>query len=441
MSNPTPHVDASRLWQIHGKYYDLQPFLDEHPGGRRFLEQLRGMDCTEVFESTHVHDRMPKAMLKRFYVADNVDYVPMYSWKEDGFYATLKRRVQAHLLATAQAEGHSKADARLGHHGTDAFIWRMYGIMAVWLLLSIGAIGGGLWWCALPWGFFAFALGGYGHEAMHAGVYKSAWANRLLALVTLDLQGLSSFVFTAIHVPLHHVHCNVKDLDPDIEVHFPLVRERPEQKLYWFHRLQPIYAWILYFITLPVLWFNDIVTVTFGIWFGPYGRIRKPYVNEALLFAVFKVLSFSLFYGLVFVLHPWPQALLIFVMMLGGGGFAVQATFALSHQNELAMNLAARKCPQAGDWGALQVQTTVDFQHGHWLPTTFLGGLGYQLEHHLFPTVSYSRLGEIAPIVKATCEEFGLPYFYYPTAAHALLAHARFLLRMSRPEPVTASVA
>ena len=266
----------------------------------------------------------------------------MYSWKADGFYATLKRRVQEHLLATAQAEGHSKADARLGHHGTGVFIWRMYAIMAVWLALGVGAIGGGLWWCALPWGFFAFALGGYGHEAMHAGVYKSAWANRLLALVTLDLQGLSSFVFTAIHVPLHHVHCNVKDLDPDIEVHFPLVRERPEQRLYWFHRLQPIYAWILYFITLPVLWFNDIVTVTFGIWFGPYGRIRKPYLNEALLFAGFKVLSFSIFYALVFVLHPWPQALLIFVLMLGGGGFAVQATFALSHQNELAMNLAAR---------------------------------------------------------------------------------------------------
>lgn len=433
-SGTGPTLDPSRLWEIHGRYYDLEPFLAEHPGGRRFLEQVRGMDCTAVFESTHLHDRMPRAMLRRFHVGDN----PAYSWSENGFYQTLKRRVQQHFLAEAAAQGLSTADARFAHHGTRAFITRLAVVWSIWLALSIGAIVGGYWWCALPWGFFAFALGGYGHEAMHAGVFRSTWANRAVALITLDLQGLSSFVFTAIHVPLHHVHCNVKDLDPDIEVHFPLVRERPEQRLYWFHRLQPIYAWILYFITLPVLWFNDIVTVCLGIWFGPYGRIRRPYLQEALLFAVFKVLSFSIFYAAVFALHPWPQALGVWVLMLGGGGFAVQATFALSHQNALAMNLDGRLSPQKGDWGALQVETTVDFQHGHWLPTTFLGGLGYQTEHHLFPTLSYSRLKEIAPIVRQTCAEFGLPYFYEPTALHALLAHARFLVRMSRPEPTPA---
>lgn len=440
MSNVSSGLDPSRLWEIHGKYYDLEPFLTEHPGGRRFLEQVRGIDCTAVFESTHLHDRMPNAMLKRFYVGDKLDYVPPYSWKEDGFYNTLKRRVQAHLLAEAAAQGVSRADARLAHHGTPAFIARFFVIWAIWLGLTIGAIGYGAWWCALPWGAFAFALGGYGHEAMHSGVFKSTRANRVAALLTLDLQGLSSFVFTAMHVPLHHVYCNVKDLDPDIEVHFPLVRERPEQPLYWFHRLQPVYAWILYVITLPVLWVNDIVTVCIGMWFGPFGKLRRPYPAEAALFAIFKVLSFSIFYALPFVLHPWPQALGIIALMMGGGGLAVQGTFALSHQNALAMNLDGRTCTQAGDWGALQVETTADFQHGHWLPTTFLGGLGYQLEHHLFPTLSYSRLGAIAPIVRQTCAEFGLPYFYYPTAAHALWAHMQFLVRMSKPDPLAAPV-
>ena len=438
---PSTSLDPSRLWQIHGAYYDLEPFLAEHPGGRRFLEQVRGTDCTAVFESTHLHDRMPRAMLRRFYVGENPAYVPEYSWKPDGFYATLKGRVQAHFTQEAAALGLPKGDHRFAHHGTPAFIARLFGFWAVWLALTIGAIGGGWWWCALPWGLFAFALGGYGHEAMHAGVFKSARANRALALLTLDLQGLSSFVFTAMHVPLHHVHTNVAKLDPDIEVHFPLVRERPEQPLYWFHRAQPIYAWILYFITLPVLWVNDIVTVVIGMWFGPYGKLRRPYLHEAALFTVFKVLSFSIFYALPFMLHPWPQALLIEVLMLGGGGFAVQATFALSHQNALAMNLEGRKSTQAGDWGALQCETTADFQHGHWLPTTFFGGLGYQLEHHLFPTLSYSRLQGIVPIVRATCAEFGVPYFYYPTAWHAICAHMSFLVRMSRPDPVGATSA
>ncbi len=428
-------LDASKLWQIHGCYYDLEPFLTEHPGGRRFLEQVRGMDCTAVFESTHLHDKMPKAMLKRFYVGEVPGYAPAYTFEQDGFYLTLKRRVQAHFLADAKARGIPLAEARLAHHGTPAFIGRLAGFWAIWLALTLGALVGGYWWCALPWGAFAFALGGYGHEAMHAGVFKSARANRALALLTLDMQGLSSFVFTAMHVPLHHVHTNVQGLDPDIEVHFPLVRERPEQPLYFFHRLQPIYAWILYLITLPVLWVNDIVAISIGWWFGPYGKMRRPYFEETVLFALSKVFSFSVFYALPFLLHPWPQALTIVALMLGGAGLAVQGTFALSHQNELAMNLAGRKTTQPGDWGALQVETTVDFQHGHWLPTTLLGGLGYQMEHHLFPTLSYSRLHEVAPIVRQTCAEFDVPYYYYATAWDGVRAHARFLLRMSRAEP------
>ena len=96
------------------------------------------------------------------------------------------------------------------------------------------------------------------------------------------------------------------------------------------------------------------------------------------------------------------------------------------------MNLDHRVSKHPRDWGALQLETTVDFQHGHWFPVTMTGGLGFQIEHHLFPTLSYSRLGEIAPIVQQTCDEFDVPYFYFPTATQALGAHYRFLRQMGR---------
>jgi fatty acid desaturase len=433
--DPARPLDPKRLWEIRGQYYDLDPYLAEHPGGRRFLEQLRGTDCTAVFESTHLHDRMPKAMMARFRVGANPNASDTFDWDADGFFGTVKRRVREHFEAEAKQRGLPRDQWRSVHHGTPAFIARLFALWAIWGALGVGAIVYGYWWCALPWGLFAFALGGYGHEAMHAGIFRSVWANRLVALLTLDLQGLSSYVFTAIHVPLHHVYTNVKDIDPDIEVHFPLVRERPEQPHYWFHRAQWIYAWIIYMITLPALWVNDFVTVTTGVWFGPYGRIRKPGLRESLYFLVFKVLSFTLFYAGPFWFHPWPQALGIAALMLGGGGLAVQTTFALNHQNERAMGLfRSRETPR--DWGALQVETTADFHHGGWLPATFFGGLGYQLEHHLFPTLSYSQLDRVAPIVRAACAEFGLPYHYYPTVLHALAGHARFLYRASLPAPV-----
>jgi len=311
------------------------------------------------------------------------------------------------------------------------FLIRLVGFWIAFIAASIGALGFGQWWCALLWGPLAFTLGGYGHEAMHAGVFPSVRANRILAWFTLDLQGLSSYVFTGTHVPIHHVWTNVEGRDPDIEVHFPLTRERENQPRYWFHRVQHIYSWVVYFGTLPVLWIVDIFAVLTGTWFeGNWGKVQKPSRIELSVFFLFKLLSFGLWYVLPYLLFSWPYALMMNFAMLGGAGMMVQGTFALSHQNEIAMNLEHRVSKHPRDWGALQMETTVDFNHGHWLPTAMTAGLGFQIEHHLFPTLSYSRLADIAPIVKQTCEEFDIPYFYYPTTLDALAGHYRFLRRM-----------
>ena len=433
-------LDPSKLWQIEGKYYDLEPFLEKHPGGRRFLEQTRGIDCTALFNSTHLHDKIPRATMRKFYVGDVPDYQPAHDWDGEGFYPTLKKRVREHFAADAKKRGLKGRQLRISHHGTREFYLRFAAIYLLFIALSVGAIGFGQWWCALAWGPVAFAIGGYGHEAMHAGVFKTVRANRALALMTLDLMGVSSFVFTAMHVPLHHIYTNEVDVDPDIEVHFPLVREFETQPRMLFHRGQHLYAWVLYFITFPVLWVADIVAAASGWWFGPYGKMQRPRWREALSFTAFKLISASLWYVLPYFLLPWTTALTMQLLMIGGAGLMVQGTFALSHQNALAMDLAHDHRAPTRDWGIEQMRTTVDFQHGWWLPVTFFGGLGYQIEHHLFPTISYSRLDEIVPIVRETCEEFGVPYYYYPTAWSALGAHYRFLRDMGKPIPEPATV-
>ncbi|MDH3600935.1 MAG: fatty acid desaturase [Candidatus Tectomicrobia bacterium] len=431
--NKALNLDPSKLWLIHGKYYDLEPFMKEHPGGRRFLEQSRGRDCTELFESIHLHEKLPKAMMKRFFVGDCPDGNNNWDWNEQGFYCTLKERVRAHFAKKGNDQGVNPGKLRNIHHGTTWFIIRLVLILAVFALLSIGALGYGSWICALLWGLFVFALGGYGHEAMHGGIFKSVRSNRIAALV-LDMGGMSSYVFTAMHVPVHHIYTNVEGQDPDIEVHFPILRERESQKRFFYHRFQHWYAWLIYAATFPVSWVIDFFAMGSGTWIGPWGKMRKPYLAETLLFGVFKIISFSLWYVLPHVLLPWPTALLIQLLMLGGAGLIVQGTFASSHQNELAMNLDKRISEHPKDWGAQQLETTVDFQHGHWFPVTFSGGLGYQIEHHLFPTLSYSRLKEVAPIVRKTCEEFNIPYFYFPTVFHTYAAHFRFLKRMGKKQ-------
>lgn len=431
-------LDPSRLWQIHGKYYDLEPFLDEHPGGRRLLEQLRGTDCSAVFETTHLHDARPRAQLAKYFVADVPGFTKSeYDWNGEGFFPTLKRRVRTHFLAEAKKQGVKPLDARFVHHGTRGFIVRFAILWAIYVGLSVGAVGYGSFICAALWAPFSFALGGYGHEALHNGIFVRSWLNRLVSFMTVDIMGVAAFVFTGVHVPLHHIDTNVPGKDPDIEVHFPMLRERPGQPIYWFHRYQHFYAWILYAITFHVTLVADVVAAITGVWFGPWAKINKPSRREWVLLIVSKLFAFTAWYVLPFVFLPWKTALVVHLLMVGLAGIIVQTTFACSHQNDFAMNLEGRVQRHPRDWGALQLETTVDFQHGHWLPTTFFGGLGYQIEHHLFPTLSYSRLQQVAPIVQQTCKEFGVPYFYYPTAFHAYWAHVKFLRRMGQPALAT----
>ena len=62
------------------------------------------------------------------------------------------------------------------------------------------------------------------------------------------------------------------------------------------------------------------------------------------------------------------------------------------------------------DWGELQARHSADFCTGSTLITRFMGGINFQIEHHLFPTLCNHHLPAIAPIVKRTCKEFGVPY-------------------------------
>jgi linoleoyl-CoA desaturase len=56
-----------------------------------------------------------------------------------------------------------------------------------------------------------------------------------------------------------------------------------------------------------------------------------------------------------------------------------------------------------------------------------VGGLNFQVEHHLFPRISHVHYPAIAPIVKETAEEFGVPYQCNPTLGGAILSHVRLL--------------
>jgi linoleoyl-CoA desaturase len=91
------------------------------------------------------------------------------------------------------------------------------------------------------------------------------------------------------------------------------------------------------------------------------------------------------------------------------------------------------------EWAIFQVKTTVDFAPKNSFLNWYLGGLNYQVVHHLFPHVCHIHYPKIAPILAEVCADFGVSYNIYPTFGEALAANFSWLKLMgSLPQESTA---
>jgi fatty acid desaturase len=75
----------------------------------------------------------------------------------------------------------------------------------------------------------------------------------------------------------------------------------------------------------------------------------------------------------------------------------------------------------------MQVATTQDYATNSWFWTVFTGALNHQTTHHLFPGINQAHYMKITPIVKKTCEEFGLKYHHVDTTTEAVWCHFNHL--------------
>jgi linoleoyl-CoA desaturase len=83
-----------------------------------------------------------------------------------------------------------------------------------------------------------------------------------------------------------------------------------------------------------------------------------------------------------------------------------------------------------GDWAVHQLQTTSNFATSNQLLFWLLGGLNFQIEHHLFPKISHVHYSKISFLVKDTCREFNIKYNEYQTMFSAMASHVSYLRKM-----------
>jgi linoleoyl-CoA desaturase len=328
------------------------------------------------------------------------------------------------------------------HKLTKTGDWRMFvktGVILTWVVISYALLvffptslaGAVLLIFALAQGF---ALAGFNiaHDGAHDSYAQSKSINWLMGY-TFDLLGGSQMLWRQKHNRLHHIYTNIYGADEDIDPPHGILRFSPHHPWYPWHRFQHCYAFVIYsFLTLTWVTVGDF----HKFFSGHIGFYKLPKASRAEVGFFFFAKLFYFGYMLVLpcYFHPWTHVLLAFVGVHLILGLTLSVAFQLAHTSEHngfpIPDARTGRMPHA--WARHEVETTTNFAaHNPWV-AWYLGGLNFQIEHHLFAHICHRHYPAISPIVAETCREFAIPYVSYPTVRVALAGHYRFLKTMGR---------
>ncbi len=238
------------------------------------------------------------------------------------------------------------------------------------------------------------------------------------------------------HNTMHHGFTNIDDYDEDIDPG-PYLRLSPHKPLYKIHRYQHLYAWFLYgLMTISWVTSKDFVQLNRyrkeGVKLNSTKTYKQLFTN--LVFA--KILYYAVFILIPMIVLPfaWYWIVVFFFAMHFTSGFILTVIFQTAHVVPSTLfPLPDKNGTIENNWAIHQLATTSNFAPKNKLLSWFIGGLNYQVEHHLFPNISHVHYRKISPIVEATALKYNLPYNVQPGFVRAVIAHGRMLKQLGRP--------
>jgi linoleoyl-CoA desaturase len=245
------------------------------------------------------------------------------------------------------------------------------------------------------------------------------------------LLGFSSYAWRVKHNVAHHTYTNVDGYDDDIS-QTPFARLTPTQEPKWWYRLQHIYIWPLYSV-MVLRWQTgaDIAALIRGrIGNSPMHTPRR-WDLAGLVAGKAIFVSWAIVVPLLF--YPWWVVAAGYVGYTMATSLVTATTFQLAHCVEEAGFVSAEELTaNKRIWAVHEVETTVNFCPRNAFLTWVLGGLNYQIEHHLFPRVSHTHYPQIAEIVRRNAAKHGVRYTAQPSLRAALRSHQRHLRALGR---------
>lgn len=267
------------------------------------------------------------------------------------------------------------------------------------------------------------------HDACHGAYSSNPKVNKWLGY-TLNLMGATAFNWKIQHNVLHHTYTNVHEHDEDVSQR-GLFRLNPHAEWRPFHRAQFLYAWFFYgLMTFAWVFTKDIARLKKYQQNGLIDRVNGSAKEEWIILATTKILylTYALVIPTLVLPYSFGQVFLGFFIVHYIAGFILAIVFQPAHvTSDSVFPMPDDELNLENNFAIHQILTTKNFANKSRWFSWYVGGLNFQIEHHLFPTICHVHYKNIAPIVKATAEEYGLPYYEEKTFAKALLEHAKSL--------------
>lgn len=349
----------------------------------------------------------------------------------EGFFDTLKQRIDAYFKEQG-IEMHGNTSMKMKSVAIVAMymipylfmvtgfgassLWVFYGL---WFLMGIGMVGIG---CAIM------------HDSNHDSYSNNKGLNKYMGKI-IALVGGYEVTWKIQHNVLHHTYTNIEGLDHDIDAGI-LLRFSPHTPHKKFHKYQHFYAWFLYgLLTFQWATIKDFKQI---YKYHQLDLLKKEKLT--LRQAMINVTLYKIFYYAFIIVLPllfsgvaWYHILLGFFIMHFVAGLALSCIFQLAHvMEECEFPAPNDQRKMENNWAVHQMLNTANFAPGSRMLNWFIGGLNRQIEHHLFPYICHVHYKNIAPIVKATAAEYGIPYYEKKTFMQALWEHGTMLKKMGQ---------
>ncbi|WAC10351.1 fatty acid desaturase family protein [Dyadobacter pollutisoli] len=342
------------------------------------------------------------------------------------FFPTLRQRVDQHFSTN-----------NLCKSGGKKIIYKAFFMLSLYLIPYLLILSGyfsayAMFAMTIVMGFGVAGVGmSVMHDAIHGSLATSNILNKFFG-ASIYLLGGNAYNWEVQHNRLHHTYTNIHEVDEDITGKF-LLRLSFQEKQKSIHRFQHIYAFFLYsLMTLSFLW-KDFKEISLFNEMSKSG-MTKPFPKKELIRLIITKLAYVVFICVIplyFTSLSFGQWLIGFFAMHCTAGMILSTVFQMAHVVEGVDQPEPNNtgCVENA-WAVHQLQTTSNFAGKNRFLSWYIGGLDYQIEHHLFPSISHIHYHALSPIVRQTALEFGLHYNAKANFANALGSHIRMLKSM-----------